>query len=696
MDGDGSSLLGLPIVGACLLDDVGLTSSHGGRNRGGRQRAVDSLLPDPDHQTNNIATIESGGMDFEFVSSDLVPVPEFSIDNSSVFGISETGMSESERDCDDLLKDTQCFTSSGVCRPGDQLTSGGVAVLPSSAVMEMYRSVGLRLQIIPLNNLQYISTIQTSTGMHILAVPSGTSVSDLGRLVESPNVSILDSCELETTQECNSNVSNLCCPSLHCGSYLSHTDGATFTSSQSDEITTVKDMCKTLVTPNVGDTCKNKSCTGNHTLSKWTDNEAILNLHAAGLMNGANLETTNKSVKMVSLLNCSDIKKVKISRKTKIQLTIPVKTQNNLKNKGEQKNKSIEINFSSENPETNVQKFPKSCVKQPNFIPLSKVEEIDGMTVLNPLSSSEKEIPFAIHNHQSSESEPLRVIDEQDSKLISYLSDAVTKSETADVGINNCQNNPKECFLKCLRCPAKFMRKGNLKRHTKTHVLFTDSEINPTNPINTSENLTKFITCNSNKMELNCKKNPCTEFSSTNKIKSCDMKLVDDNLQSSKSDETTTSSLEFENEETELSKYECELCQMKFISHGNLTRHLLTHSKSLMLQGRYSCKICGRGFLQRCDLTRHQLTHTHQFPYTCELCRKGFVRRSDLLVHRQYHEGKKNHLCSHCSKSYFKKGDLLRHVRHSHSDSCSLTCDTCGQPYNSRKSLQLHVRLKHA
>ncbi|WAR21490.1 ZFP1-like protein [Mya arenaria] len=370
MDGDGSSLLGLPIVGACLLDDVGLTSSHGGRNRGGRQRAVDSLLPDPDHQTNNIATIESGGMDFEFVSSDLVPVPEFSIDNSSVFGISETGMSESERDCDDLLKDTQCFTSSGVCRPGDQLTSGGVAVLPSSAVMEMYRSVGLRLQIIPLNNLQYISTIQTSTGMHILAVPSGTSVSDLGRLVESPNVSILDSCELETTQECNSN--------------------------------------------------------------------------------------------------------------------------------------------------------------------------------------------------------------------------------------------------------------------------------------------------------------------------------------SSKSDETTTSSLEFENEETELSKYECELCQMKFISHGNLTRHLLTHSKSLMLQGRYSCKICGRGFLQRCDLTRHQLTHTHQFPYTCELCRKGFVRRSDLLVHRQYHEGKKNHLCSHCSKSYFKKGDLLRHVRHSHSDSCSLTCDTCGQPYNSRKSLQLHVRLKHA
>lgn len=176
MENEGNSLLGLPLESSEILEEVNL-SSNDVDVTGSSVDNVGEMLIDEGVE-NNISCMESNSIDFEFVHSDLGNSSDFNIDNASVFGITDNEI-DAREDCDDIFRDTACFDeSNAVSKESNASTSlqSGIVSVPSLSKANLFKDLGLKLQVIPLNNLQYVSTIQTSRGLHILAIPGQTSV----------------------------------------------------------------------------------------------------------------------------------------------------------------------------------------------------------------------------------------------------------------------------------------------------------------------------------------------------------------------------------------------------------------------------------------------------------------------------------------------------------------------------------------
>jgi hypothetical protein len=178
MENEGNSLLELPLETVEILEEVHIPSNHVGNVSDTHVDNVGEMLIDEGTQSG-ISGMESNSIDFEFVNTDLGTGSDFNIDNSSVFGMTENGMDVRE-DCEYLFRDSSCFYDSNTCVSkqidSGTLTQSGMISIPNSGKLNLYKDLGLKLQVIPLNNLQYVSTIQTSKGLHILAIPSQASL----------------------------------------------------------------------------------------------------------------------------------------------------------------------------------------------------------------------------------------------------------------------------------------------------------------------------------------------------------------------------------------------------------------------------------------------------------------------------------------------------------------------------------------
>lgn len=67
------------------------------------------------------------------------------------------------------------------------------------------------------------------------------------------------------------------------------------------------------------------------------------------------------------------------------------------------------------------------------------------------------------------------------------------------------------------------------------------------------------------------------------------------------------------------------------------------------------------------NLTMHILTHlpVEDRKYQCNICEKKFMRNSHLSIHKRTHEGIRPFKCDICSLSFIQKGDMKRHrMRH--------------------------------
>jgi len=78
---------------------------------------------------------------------------------------------------------------------------------------------------------------------------------------------------------------------------------------------------------------------------------------------------------------------------------------------------------------------------------------------------------------------------------------------------------------------------------------------------------------------------------------------------------------------------QCDKCEFRTNTKGNLIRHMVRHSDDPMAGRKRICQICQKAFFTNQELKQHILIHGGIKPYKCNLCNGSF---SNFSGHRQH------------------------------------------------------------
>ena len=78
---------------------------------------------------------------------------------------------------------------------------------------------------------------------------------------------------------------------------------------------------------------------------------------------------------------------------------------------------------------------------------------------------------------------------------------------------------------------------------------------------------------------------------------------------------------------------QCDKCEFRTNTKGNLIRHMVRHSDDPMAGRKRVCQICQKAFFTNQELKQHILIHGGIKPYKCNLCNGSF---SNFSGHRQH------------------------------------------------------------
>ena len=143
--------------------------------------------------------------------------------------------------------------------------------------------------------------------------------------------------------------------------------------------------------------------------------------------------------------------------------------------------------------------------------------------------------------------------------------------------------------------------------------------------------------------------------------------------------------------------YECDLCEFSCAQKDNLRIHKeFKHPMSGSLEKKFNCKICSAKFLTQGNLKRHIRTHSDLKPYVCETCGKSFKDPGTLKQHT-YKHGSQTFVCKFCSQKFDSPLYLSRHMKRVHpvDGIQTKTCSTCGKGFSSNYLLNKHVDSVH-
>ena len=79
---------------------------------------------------------------------------------------------------------------------------------------------------------------------------------------------------------------------------------------------------------------------------------------------------------------------------------------------------------------------------------------------------------------------------------------------------------------------------------------------------------------------------------------------------------------------TGIKKFECEICNQKFVSRSNALKHQNKKHPISSQNGReserFDCDQCDKNYSSKPALIIHQRKHTGDAPYVCQTCGKAF------------------------------------------------------------------------
>merc|ERR1712228_850674 len=112
---------------------------------------------------------------------------------------------------------------------------------------------------------------------------------------------------------------------------------------------------------------------------------------------------------------------------------------------------------------------------------------------------------------------------------------------------------------------------------------------------------------------------------------------------------------------------------------------------------RFKCEYCKYSTNNSCDLKKHIRIHTGERPFKCKEpgCNMKFRQRAHLKNHSQTHSSEKPYKCSYngCNKTFKLKNSYNRHCTLHVEDDKKYKCTFCRQAFETRKELNVHVRI---
>ena len=83
-----------------------------------------------------------------------------------------------------------------------------------------------------------------------------------------------------------------------------------------------------------------------------------------------------------------------------------------------------------------------------------------------------------------------------------------------------------------------------------------------------------------------------------------------------------------------MKRFNCSYCESKFLTKGDLERHIKSH----MGTRDFSCTLCSKTFTRQQTLNEHMNRHYGLRPYECKLCGKTFSEMLTVYKHLKCHE----------------------------------------------------------
>lgn len=534
MEPENSSLLELPMEGADILDEVELSKAHISTQDVECHESVEILMAEPETQHENISCITSGGMDFEFSNSDLVHGAEFGIDNTAIFGIPENDIEVERAECEDLFQDTSCFNVN-VSKPDDVLTSSNLTVLSGTEVATSYKDIGLRLQIIPLDNLQYVSTVQTDKGLHILAVPADASV-NLDQQEYLKNIT-------ETLKQIPPNNID------HVPSYVVNfcNERVKFTNSNNHCQTKIINMFDrgAIESTTVGDSVVNNGAKGN---CSYASNSEI------NYNESTNVTSRKPMVSLLKNVGFHENLERKVNEKRKpagsVKLTIPLTAYVNPSSEGFRTNHVVKTSesFIDTGAVLSQNKTQGAAGEQEKIKQILTGEKVKKDIVACSEMGTTELSDWKSNQHQN----------ETSAQNTYKPQNSVTKSSTL-FSVKSSKMKKSDKKYCCTECPAKYSKEGHLKNH-----MFVHSQISKLNTMHRVDSA----------LQMNEK-----EISEENKNTLLGNESSDGLEDGGETRRSVIDKQEHDLCNREWETLECEICGMSFKTPGNLTRHLLTHTR---------------------------------------------------------------------------------------------------------------------
>ena len=152
---------------------------------------------------------------------------------------------------------------------------------------------------------------------------------------------------------------------------------------------------------------------------------------------------------------------------------------------------------------------------------------------------------------------------------------------------------------------------------------------------------------------------------------------------------------------------QCQVCKATFEKQSALTTHsCYTNFIPTKVRGGdpYKCDICHKTFTVKMGLRSHLNTvHSEERKFACSSC--DFKAKSIVILNRhieRVHKNNLKHLCSHCGKKFFRAYDLRCHIFRVHKDiqgtegqTCNFKCDRCPERFLDRRALTWHEKKAH-